>query len=233
MKKFCPHCGKDADKLINALCKDCFLEKQVLGELPKEIAFEKCKHCSKIKSKTRWVEESSEVLQEIVLQNFKNRLFGPDFKTKLDLFEKPEGFKAALKVEGKVQGIKINNSFESLLKQKTVLCDPCMKISSNYFEATIQARYSKKLSQQEIDGLIKESDEFMAKLKKTDSLAQIAKIVTLKNGADFVVGSRTAAKKLAEHLAKKTGQKVIVSTTLAGIDRNGHNWSRFTYCVRL
>ena len=232
MKKFCPKCGKETSKLVGSLCKDCFLKEKKPAELLKEIVFEQCKNCNKVKFKGKWFEANAESLAGLVLQNLKNKMFD-SFNHKIDFFEKPEGLKAAVEVKGIVKGVKISQVFETFLKPKIVLCDACMRLKSDYFEATVQVRYSSKPSEKEVRERISEASVFLEKLKASDSLAQIAKVKELRNGFDLLIGSKRAAKRLAEFLARKSREKVKVSSTLAGVDRSGREWSRFTYCVRL
>ena len=232
MEKFCPKCGKDVESLIAGLCKDCFLEKKKPAELPARIEFEKCKACGKVKFKGKWLEESQEALKALALQGLRNKMFD-SFKPSVEFFEKPEGFKAVVSLEGKVQGVELSQRLESLLSAKTVLCDSCMKLKSNYFEATVQVRFEKKPSQEIFESLLESADAFLRPLQRQDSLASIAKVQGLKNGMDLTVGSNRAAKRLAQFLASKSIEKVKVSSTLAGVDKSGHEKLRYTYCVRL
>lgn len=234
MQEFCPRCGKETKDLVKGLCVSCFLEKFRPVEFPSEIVLEKCKHCGKIKSKGNWVLESDEALAGIVLQSLKNKLFD-SFKPRIELFERENGFKALVRVSGKIRKVRVEQAFSAVLKQKTVLCDFCMKLSSNYFEATVQVRFSgKKTPAERFEEVASSAEKFLNGLKKADSLAAVVKFVELKNGFDLVIGGNRAAKQLAEFLARKGNhKKITTSATLAGVDRKGHNWSRFTYCVRL
>lgn len=232
MNKFCPKCGKETSRLVGSLCKDCFLKEKKPAEISKEIVFEQCKACSKVTFKRKWLESSAELLEALVLQALKNKMFD-SFTSRIDFFEKPDGWKAVVEVNGIVQGVKISQVLETFLKPKIVLCDACMRLKSNYFEATIQVRYSSRPSEKEVRERLEEASVFLERLKVSDSLAQIAKVKELKNGFDLLIGSKRAAKQLAGFLARKSREKVKVSSTLAGIDKNGHEWSRFTYCVRL
>jgi NMD protein affecting ribosome stability and mRNA decay len=80
---------------------------------------------------------------------------------------------------------------------------------------------------------ILEAEKFLAELSRTDSLAKIVKVSKVTNGVDLQIGGKRAAKLLAGKFVKESREKIAVSSTLAGIDRKGHDWSRFTYCVRL
>jgi len=230
--KFCPKCGKDTEELFNSLCSECFLKDEKPAELPLEIFFESCKNCGKVKVKGKWTYFEPELLAGIALQNLKSKKLD-SIMSKVELFEKPEGWKAAVKVFGKMRKNKIEFSLETLMRPRTMLCDACMRISSDYYEATVQVRFDKRPSHEELAEKLKECSDFLFKMQKNDSLSQIVKAKELKNGLDVFVGGRRAAKQLAEHLARPKGQKIIVSTTLAGIDKKGHDWSRFTYCVRV
>ena len=230
--KFCPKCGKDTDDLFNGLCSECFMKNEKPAELPLEIFYESCKNCGKIKVKGKWTFFEPELLAGIALQNLKTKKLD-SFKPKVELFEKPKGWKAAVKIFGKMRKNKLEFSLETLMKPRVMLCDACMKVSSDYFEATVQVRFEERASQEQLAQKLDECSKFLAVLQKEDSLSQIVKAKELKNGLDIMVGSRRAAKQLAEHLARPKGQKIIVSTTLAGIDKKGHDWSRFTYCVRV
>ncbi len=51
LKRFCPACGSEKGPFIQGLCRECFLQKQKLVEVPEKIEVTHCPVCNKIKLK--------------------------------------------------------------------------------------------------------------------------------------------------------------------------------------
>src|SRR3972149_9446515 len=82
LQKFCPKCGKTTENLYDNLCKDCFLQKINLKDLPEKITVRQCKICGKFFGNERGelsLENAinqilSRVLRENVIQSATSRI---------------------------------------------------------------------------------------------------------------------------------------------------------------
>jgi nonsense-mediated mRNA decay protein 3 len=232
MKEFCPRCGKETGPFIRGFCSECLLEKVKLVEIPAEIEIQRCKHCKRIRIEGKWKPQSNWLLIDAVTSKIKGKeLVIKD--TEIELFPLENGNTIAnAKIIGSIDSKALVLDREVLLKEKASLCDDCSRIAGSYFEATIQIRFSKKPTQEEIEKKMMRLQELMKQQKKKRSLAEITKLVKDRYGFDALIGDKKSAKIVAERMANATTNPMKVSSTLVGLDRNGVEKYRFTFLVR-
>ncbi|MDP6670183.1 MAG: NMD3-related protein, partial [archaeon] len=137
---FCPKCGSTKGPFVKGLCKECFLKQNQLLAIPEEIKIEHCKFCNKIRLGGRWVEQSEEALKNFLIKKAKVKEFS-DAKVSVSLEPLNETTLAKIEVVGVIDGNKISVEAETLMSQQETQCDPCMRLRSDYFEATVQIRF--------------------------------------------------------------------------------------------
>ena len=233
-KRFCPKCGATDKPLVKGFCLDCFLEDHPnLLLLPAEIKVETCKKCGKIRVKGKFVEQSEENLISLVLSQLKmDEIEGPQITVELLPLDDGKTL-AKVFVEGRIDGAEVELEKETMLLAQTVLCDPCMRVSSQYHEGILQIRGDRKTPKQKFDELLVQVNSILAAEEKKDALAKIVEIHPQKTGVDVWIGSKHATRLVAEKLAKEFGTKPVVSTKLLGQDKQGKEKHRFTYLVRI
>jgi len=232
VKEFCPSCGIEQGPFIKGLCLNCFKEKKELVIAPIELKLDKCKHCQNVLISGVWKSPEEENLIKFVEKKVKIiEILNPKISTKIIPLEE-EKFNAKIIVEGVLDSIPLVIEKDILLNSKITTCTSCSKVFGNYFEAIIQIRVESK-DKTLIDQKIAQAQKFFEPLKNKNSLAQIVKIVGLKNGVDLYVGSNSAAKKVVGFMENTAKGKVVLSTTLHGFDkRKGKSIYRNTYCLR-
>ena len=229
-KKFCPKCGKETDLLIEKTCADCFLMGKKIFTVKKP-NISQCKHCQRLFISG----EENHFDQEIIAQNIASHV---DF---IEELEQPKVFVELEKktdldyvAEVKVEGLLT----DKVVEQKKILnfalrevnCDACMKLHSDYREAILQVRSEDKSNKPQLLELI----EGLLKIENAkDPLSGASKIVELKNGYDFWIGSKKAAVKVSRYLEKLYKTKMIVSKKLIGEDDQGKRKYRHTFCIKL
>ena len=228
--KFCPKCGKKEGIFIKGFCRECFLHDNQILVFPDKLQFDCCKRCSKIKVQRNWIE-----LDSMDLVNFvKNKVKSKDFaiqETEVELEKVNEkNFNALLEVKGIIESMPLILTGVIKLQLMSGICDSCMKISSDYFEATIQLRFSTENKDKPV--IVSKFNELIEELNKKDPLSRIVKTIKLKNGVDLVLSSNRSAKISSEKIAKKYGSKIIKSFSVIGVDKTGKEKRRYTYCVR-
>ena len=225
MKRFCPKCGKETNKLIEKVCLGCYLEKIEIP-LPKIINLEVCKTCNRIKFRRKMHELDENILREIILANLKTDL---DIREAvLDFEETCNGYDVTVDLVIAVDTVLFAKKIGTKLKLAKFLCDSCMKLVSNYFEATIQLR-----DFDNDDELIKETELFLARAKNRDNLSAITGIGKKKEGVDIKIGSLRIAKRLARHLLNKYGATLKITDSIAGFDKNLNKpKKKYTFCLR-
>jgi len=230
---FCPRCGKEKGPFVKGLCKDCWLERNDSIQVPDFLEIEFCKKCGKVRLSGKWVEQSERVLSEFVKKKIKLKDFdGEEVSVSIEPVGEKESI-AFVEIKGRVGDTDLELEKEVLLKPKTVLCDPCMRLTSNYHEAILQVRYAGKTSLLNKDTIFKEIESLLERERAKDPLAGVAGIKDARNGFDVLIGSSKAGKKVAQSLAAAHNSKVVSSFKTIGVDKAGKEKKRFTYCVRV
>ncbi len=233
VKRFCPKCGTGKGPFVKGFCKNCFLEKFPIVDLPEKIGIEFCKRCGKVRHRGKWEEQGEAVMEDIALSKLK----APDLQnpeTEVSLKPNEDGTTlATIKIKAKYRGEEIELEKEALLKPVSGICDACMKISSNYHEAILQLRQEKTPSRKEADVLIAETKKALEGLRRGDDLARIVGTVTVPKGIDIMLGSKRAGKIVAQYFAQKDNSEIKRSHKLTGIDKSGKEKRRYSFCVRV
>ena len=118
------------------------------------------------------------------------------------------------------------------IKKAITVCDSCMKLKSDYFEATVQIRFEGKLDYQRIHGEVQKAIQFLIAGQKEDPLSVLVSTKNDKHGVDLIIGSKKAGKDLANFLARDASTPVVATASLVGL-LNGKPKKKFTFCVRL
>ncbi|MBU1120418.1 MAG: NMD3-related protein [archaeon] len=230
--KFCPECGKTKGSFIQRFCSECYLKKHKVIFLPERIEFESCNRCSKMRFKGNWVEKNELFLIELIQSKIKSKEFSlKNIEVKLNPTEGRE-INAVVFIEGELNGVSLKIKKEIVLIPLKGLCDTCMKLSSSYYEAILQARFKEKKKHSEKE-LLKEINFFLGAEEKKDSLSRAIKVIKERNGFDVWIGSKRAAKKVSEELARKFNSSVVRSFTVYGVKKTGEEKKRYTFCVRI
>lgn len=123
LEKICPSCGRSGVEFIGSFCKDCYLNKNKLIEVPRVVEVVQCRQCGKIIGGS---------VEDIVKSKVKTKFDG---KIKFD--------DGKIKFETEIQGVKINQEFPVEVRIKSRLCEECGRIKSGYYEGIIQVRNDK------------------------------------------------------------------------------------------
>jgi len=230
MKNFCPKCGSEHGPFINGFCTKCYLEDHKILKIRPKLTMQKCKHCGMVWINHRWVDESSENIKEFIMKKIKISpdLRFPSISIEYKKYEKYAD--ALLAVSGFINNAKVEAQYNCRIFYEFKHCDSCMKRSGAYYEAKMQIRLAdkenpkKKTLMASIEELIAHDKEYSASiLRKTK----------MKNGFDMLVVSKRIASLIAKALEKRFKANVKVSTTLAGITKDGKQKLRYTYLVKI
>ena len=227
--KFCPKCGKDTDTLLKGMCKNCYLKGEDLFTI-KDISIDFCNRCQKIRAGFSWTQKSNDKIITEVTSKIKPIIDLEQPKIFVEMNEEKETkYKVKIKVVGMLAGVLVQQEKEFVLDLEKGICDPCMKLSSEYREAILQLRTDK--GTKEAEELLKLAEGFIVEEKAQDSLAGIVNLIRTKNGFDIWIGSSKAGARIANKIGKLYHIRVVTTKKLIGEDQ-GKRKFRHTYLVR-
>ncbi len=129
----CPRCGAtNAQKqFIEAFCIDCY---PVDITLPKEILFDVCKRCDRIRSGREWVKQDNEEISRTVLRKCKGSFSRAyyDRNANLITFVISKGPKS------------ISIIRRAPVTFQVTICPDCSRLSGGYYEGILQLRGDRK-----------------------------------------------------------------------------------------
>ena len=202
--KFCPQCGNETDKFYDNLCKNCFLRKIKLEDLPEKIKIIHCRLCGKF-----FGSEKGEIdFEEAVNYSLSKVLRQREIESATFRIDKDKVYSEIIIESG---GLRKNIEVDFDLAKKETMCKFCAQKISGYFNAILQIRGSKS---NEVLGEIKTEIE---RLNKRDSLAFISKVEDFKNGKDIYIGSKSATHKIVSLLKRRYRIKTKISRKQYGI----------------
>lgn len=238
MKNFCPKCGKSEDKktkFINGFCKQCYLEDHELISYKPEIQIEQCQKCAKVRIRGKWLEPDFDLLKKYILKHIilDRVLKEPEFRVMIHPPSDVNYRLVIVKISAKINKRKEDFELSMKLVPHMHICNDCNKIGSQYFNAIIQIRLTKKDKElmKKIDNKI---HNLSNQLQRKDTLAAIVKTSILKKirGKDYYIGSKNAAKSMVDELKKMGKVEVKESFKLITVDKSGRDLKRVTYSVR-
>lgn len=224
LKKFCPKCGKETEKLYNNLCSDCFLEKKSSdNRLLKSIIARRCNACGKYYVGNEQFRTLSEAVEEEISGLFKSsNIVSINFR----IDERRS--KVYLTIISRFDGLEKEEARELNLIIKSIVCKYCAMKNSGYYNTILQLRLPKELMESIVDEILKQ----LSFANQFDSQAFVSKIEKKKEGLDLYIGSKKAANELVAALKRELGVKTKFSRKLAGKSK-GKNIYRDTILITI
>lgn len=236
-KIVCPSCGNETNKIIDSVCKECFLKTFELFQAPLVIHVKICPRCGAFRQKNRWLD--GQTLEEIINRHILEFLCvyekTQDVSIGIHVHEMtPHMYAAYIDVRGTVDGIEVYKDFKTEVRLKREACDMCSRQAGGYFEAVVQLRaLNRHISDSEMkEGKKTISETVETDRKKGDKLAFITEYVQLKEGGDFYIGSTSAARHACSKIVEEMGGSLAESYTLVGMKEGKENY-RTTFLIRL
>ncbi|MEM4256988.1 MAG: NMD3-related protein [Candidatus Diapherotrites archaeon] len=234
MKRFCASCGKETNDLISSLCSVCYLKNYKVVELPDKILVDVDKKTGKFRFGRYWLYPEESVIYSFLRDKLEKSLVQkklPLLSLKVSLAYSEKKILCNLLFETKIDNVLLQVSKDLVLVLNSTISDSSMKLSSNYHEAIIQIRFLEKHDKVQEKEKLREMLSILRKYKTKDELSEAVDIKQVKGGVDVFVGSKKAAKKVSEYLAKKYGIKIIYSNKLLGL-KEGKEYFRDYFCLK-
>ena len=234
LKKFCPKCGSEGDVFIRGFCEKCYFQDNEIVAVPEKIRLERCRRCDKVKFQGKWTDPKiSDLIASISKKVKVKEIENPQVLGEI-VFHSTKETAAHFKISGKIDGTDVEFEKNITLEFKSCICDPCMRVTSNYHESIVQVRSSKKITKTKMHVILRDINLLLSKERKKDPLAEVVAVKTSKTGFDVLIGSKSAGKRSAERLARKYNSTIKTSYKIVGRDtKKGKEKKRFTFCVRV
>ena len=218
--KFCFICGKKTDDLVDGLCEECHAANQELVKLPDKIEIIVCPRCNRMTIGNKQADlDLAKFLRYKAKKRGKIVHFtvseGKNKRYKIKVMGYPRGM-AKMKEEHHEIGIHFNKR----------MCMDCAKASGGYYEAIIQLRFKEEKSRLKQWDVVEEIKE-MVRMQDT-----YAFIEEKKEGVNFKVGRKRAAKKITEQIRRRHDAEIKYTRKLI-TKKDGKDVFRDTYSVRI
>ncbi len=233
----CPKCGKECEKLLDSVCRDCFFENFKLIELPLVLHLRICSRCGAYFHKSRW--EDFGKLEEAVEKVVEDALLIHAEAEDIELYLEPRQltpyiYMVRAEVDALVREEPLHAQAETEVRVRREACDMCSREAGGYFEAIIQVRAAGRLpTEEEKKRSLAIARETMQQMKKKgDRIAFITHTLEIKEGVDLYMGSMNASKQVCRLISSELGGSYSESPSLVGM-KDGKNVYRITYSMRL
>jgi len=230
---FCVECGKEGKVYYN-LCKNCFLKKQKLVEVPQYLDTAVCSYCGAVQLANGWTLVSMDKAIEDILQKkikVSNRVESLQIQHKPS-YENERNISLHISCELRIEDIETRVDLESRLRMKKGICPTCSKQKGRYYEGIVQVRAEgRELSEDELEQVSKIVRTILAKPSKLVG-SFLSREERVRGGLDFYVGSNSLARTLAKEIQSNLGGEVSSSRKIYG-RKEGKEVYRVTFLIRL
>ena len=258
MEKFCYKCGKlkkEADALIDGLCRECYLSEHRLIRSPEKLTLRVCTTCNgyqlnnsfhdvMVNPEYEYLEAAKKLVssETEVLQKSAEGVKYEDFEDSTGVnisFEAEYTSNDTILVKLNAQ-VEIFDTEEPLIdKTRTVIkikdttCEVCNKQKVGYYEALLQIRGEKDISEDKLTKIFNDLQERFRKSYKENRDEFVSKIQREHGGLDLYTSSSNVAKELGRFLKKKYDAEIKETAELIGEDSDGQKNYRVTVLARI
>ncbi|MEZ0319039.1 MAG: NMD3-related protein [Pyrobaculum sp.] len=226
----CPLCGRLVDKLIEGMCRDCYIERHPL------IRFEgrplRCKYCGAVFLKGRWVKaRKAEDLTKRILSEV-GEVRGEIVR--LEAADRLEEMYVSVTVRGSPHpSIEPTTlEYKMTLRFELDICNSCLEALSKRERALVQIRTVPR----PLDSALKQKilhiiEQELSKLREK-RIGYISDLREVRNGIDIYTTSTNLARHIAYVLREEFPAHVTESAKVMGV-RDGRKIYHMTYLVRI
>ncbi|MEM1598562.1 MAG: NMD3-related protein, partial [Pyrobaculum sp.] len=226
----CPLCGRLVDRLIEGMCRDCYIERNPL------IRFEgrplRCKYCGAVFLKGRWARSrKAEELAKRVLSEA-GEVRGEI--EKLEAVDRLEEIDVLVTVRGtphpSIEPMTLE--YRITMRFELDVCNSCLEALSRKERALVQIRTVPRPLDSELKQKILhiiEQELFKLREKRVGHISDLREV---KNGIDIYTTSTNLARHIAYVLRGEFPAHVTESAKVVGV-RDGRKIYHMTYSVRI
>jgi len=231
--RFCPICGRRAERYYEGLCEECYRRLHPLVEVPEEITVTMCKVCGAYMLGRKWVanrgpDPIKHAVEAVVKRSIRARGI-----VELVRVEYQRGV-LRLVVRGRaVESMEpYEEEYECKLKFSWRFCDDCIQAKAGREVARVQVRAKdRSLSREEVKTVRKVVAEALESTMRRG--LDLVEVVEDEGGIDLVFSSLSAAKTVVSALEREFVTDVLETRKSMGVDRSGRRRARSTFRVLL
>ena len=238
-KLLCIECGKPlSDDEESMVCHDCrdkqIEEKEDLLVLPESVTVTVCGKCGAHKHGKSW--KAPQILERTIEDELRSSVVPSQGVLIKELSVSPcqrtkKQFPCVISGNFEYEGKEIKRDYRLLALVKYEVCEVCSRKYGNYFEAILQLRRERSLTEGQLEELEAKVLDFVEKEKERDWHCFVTRVEEVHGGLDFFLSSSSLAQKLSTFLLNSLGGETKTSSSLVG-RREGRNLYRSTYCLR-
>jgi nonsense-mediated mRNA decay protein 3 len=204
--KFCPKCGREADRLFDGMCLDCFFEKKGVAKIPAEIVVNRCKYCGRYFARNLMGERVEDVIDTTV-----KKMFNAGAKHVKVMNYRVRNGKVYVSLKLDFDGAQKSEEHVIEINEHPVACQYCSMAETHYYNAILQIRAPAEL----IDEILEEVINIVNRMK-SDRFAFISKIKRVKYGLDIYIGSKVVAAKIGKYLKNRFNAETKTTRKISG-----------------
>lgn len=226
----CIICGKSSGR-IDGICENCFFERNSLLILPEYLDVTYCETCGSVLVKKRWLRAAN--IQEAIRQVL-DIIIDVEKDTTLHSYDiKPEftdELQGAVIITAKIdyRDIEVTRERKLVCRLQRAQCSDCSRQKGNYFESTLQLRYTQENSERAQEKL----EQVLSESRRRNKREIVAKSEEVPGGVDIFLFSNQVGLNVARKMAEAFGTTVQNSPALYG-RKEGREVYRITYLVRV
>ena len=224
MKKFCPNCGRETEKLYNSLCIHCCTEKFRGKKYIKKRNISFC-NCGAVGLNNKWEKNISfdDFIVSIIKKELKT-IYKKCNEYNFSFFKKKKEDNVTVHINVEKNKIKITE-YAYYFTIKNRMCSLCSSEKKGYYEAVLQLRARKKT----LDEFIDVVNNIVNSYNGRNSFAKI--IGKKSNAIDMHLGTKKILSKIKKKISEKYNIDTKTSFSLYKI-KNGKEIYRTTLLIR-
>ena len=232
---FCVECGKEEKIFRDGVCVDCYLKNHNFSKGPQIIDLSICPHCGSYKYKSTWTSDSFDnVFKRWIkhLFDISRELKKPEITTECE--EEKERIICKIIITGFLDGVKITEEHDTIVRMKKDVCDVCSKRFGGYHEAIVQVRANKRnLTEEELVDIRSHVEDLVRTMQEKGHRGLfITDMGKEHGGIDFYLSDKGAALTITKKIQESYGGEIKKSSKNIGM-KDSKQVYRMTYLLRL
>jgi len=196
MARFCVSCGAEGVRLFGALCASCYVERNTLLKLPREVEIKRCRFCGSTWVQGKWVKDDNVLLSMVMSNSSLDPNVSSLTPSLRELLQDPsEGKVAIIEVNGKVGEVQFSINGKVRVNERNATCDSCLRKRGRKYEAIVQLRSTEGKMNDQLRRLFED-------MLDQEAVENLCDVVVLREGVDYYFISKSVGRRVASKFSK-------------------------------